>query len=405
MCYAPMVHVAFACLVMHFSQRERANEMSEVRFKMLDALRVHKFAEPIAARSTLAYWGDLIHRRFVADNLHITSKQEHGGHAEVVQAVQSAAQDSQGGTSEVLSLLRESQKETAECRKEVAESRKETAASRRETEASRRETAESRKETAELMAMLRSLVAPTAQGRSWAASAGQSTAATTAGGSNPSGSGQQEGSDEGGGNRSIGGQQQDSDDNDVIIADDVPSTPAAPRDAFSQLVHPTADTRISLKGKTASELYRLSMAQYGGCAPLLEKRELGPANTTIRWFNGMATTEERALFKNPLGDKGTQRYRLNELNDLVVARLVCAFKAGNLEVPNLLLELGYPLPAMAITSRLKELKKNKIATIDFPSPPDFAAWRVNRKREAEEAAQREAAQQEAPVRSMRQRIM
>lgn len=68
----PMVHAAFASMVMYFHERTVANEMHDVRVAMMDAVKKAKLSNG-DAKATLHRWGSAIRNKFVVDNMHLTA--------------------------------------------------------------------------------------------------------------------------------------------------------------------------------------------------------------------------------------------------------------------------------------------------------------------------------------------
>jgi len=85
----PLLKAAFATQVMYYEERV-ANGESYLVCKLLEELVFkHKFfASENEAKAGLVKWGASIRQRFVSDNLPLTAKQEHGGFAQVISAVQ-----------------------------------------------------------------------------------------------------------------------------------------------------------------------------------------------------------------------------------------------------------------------------------------------------------------------------
>ena len=78
-----------------------------------------------------------------------------------------------------------------------------------------------------------------------------------------------------------------------------PPPPPPPRPAFGSLLPSSGQKATSLTGVNAADFYEECMAK-GGVIPHLEPKQQKPkAAICIKWFNSMATDEEKAVLKPP----------------------------------------------------------------------------------------------------------
>ena len=108
----------------------------------------------------------------------------------------------------------------------------------------------------------------------------------------------------------------------------------------------------------------------GGVIPHLEPKQQKPkAAICIKWFNSMATDEEKAVLKppkpaapgepEPRPDQGQRRTICAKLSTLVVQLLVDAYEAENIEVPRDFLKQSYALPASGVSSHATGILKQR----------------------------------------------
>lgn len=151
--------------------------------------------------------------------------------------------------------------------------------------------------------------------------------------------------------------------------------------AFASLVHPHKDINlgVSLVGKLACDFYRETMANGGSLPPLKSKQLVARANICMKWFNAMATKEERTLLLPPQScqfpaDNGERRRVVANLNRLIVAKLVQLYVSAGCALPRDLTKKEFVFHVSTLESRIVELKKkNFIICTD-----SFAAWRQER---------------------------
>ena len=86
----PMMRAALATLIMYYEQRFMANEMHLVLTSMREAY-TKKVSAVDNAHATLIEWGAEIKKQFDLDNLHLVSRGQHDGTAQVVAAVRGLA--------------------------------------------------------------------------------------------------------------------------------------------------------------------------------------------------------------------------------------------------------------------------------------------------------------------------
>jgi len=191
--------------------------------------------------------------------------------------------------------------------------------------------------------------------------------------------------------------------NDDATNDEEPPPPPPqqpPRPAFGSLLPSSGQKATSLTGVRAAEFYEECMAK-GGVVPHFEHKQQKPkAEICIKWFNSMATDEEKAVLKppkpaapgepEPRPDQGQRRTICTKLSTLVVQLLVDAYEAENIDVPRDFLKQSYALPASGVSTHATGILKQRGAV---PDTSTFAAWRkAHEEREAaEHVAEREAA--------------
>ena len=117
------------------------------------------------------------------------------------------------------------------------------------------------------------------------------------------------------------------------------------------------------------------------------------AELCFKYFNGMATDEEKRVLK-PLPpatdgeparvpDDGRRRSISTNLNMLIVELLGQAYEEASLEVPRDFSKEGYMLPATGIATHCDASSKLKGKGL-VPDPSTFAAWR--KEQEEQEAS-------------------
>ena len=136
----------------------------------------------------------------------------------------------------------------------------------------------------------------------------------------------------------------------------------------------------------AKAFYLRCMAK-GGALPSFErKQEKNKGEICMKWFNAVATADEKATLKPPLTgkpDEGARRRLVDKLHGLIVARLTAAFDAtANIEVPRDLQKDNYELPAAGIVTHLDKLKSARAESIDTTT---LAAWRAAHEQQVREA--------------------
>ena len=109
----------------------------------------------------------------------------------------------------------------------------------------------------------------------------------------------------------------------------------------------------------------------------------------MKWFNSMATTEEKATLlparsdacepTPPKPDEGARRRIAEKLHDLIVERLRAAYAEGSIHVPRDMQKVGYQLPCTGLASHLERLKSEKHAVV--PEASSLAAWRTAREQQ------------------------
>ena len=224
----PMVHAAFASMIMYFDERSQAGEVLSVLAKMCSLLPLNLVESD--APSTFSKWGNAIRAQFALDNLELTSKATDPGIGQLVATVQSLGQTVGGMHAQLASMQRE-------------------------------------------FALLRS--APTSPAA--ASPRRRSTPPSSA----PS---------------PLRAQP-------VATNDEEPPPPPPPqqppRPAFGSLLPSSGQKATSLTGVRAADFYEECMAK-GGVVPHFEHKQQKPkAEICIKWFNSMATDEEKAVLKPP----------------------------------------------------------------------------------------------------------
>ena len=86
----PMVRASLATLIMYYEQRFKDKEMHLVLTSMREAY-TKKVSAVDDAHAALIQWGGEIKRQFDIDNLHLVSRAQHDGTAQVVAAVRGLA--------------------------------------------------------------------------------------------------------------------------------------------------------------------------------------------------------------------------------------------------------------------------------------------------------------------------
>lgn len=153
---------------------------------------------------------------------------------------------------------------------------------------------------------------------------------------------------------------------------------AAGSSAFGSLVPMVgaapAIAPVSWAGTSAGDYYRNVKARGGAIDAGLGKQDKKDAQSLVKFFDGMATSDEKAILaptrpsQAPI-DEGERRRVAERLHKLMVARFAAAFTEAGLSVPQNLAK-GL-LPTSAIANRQKELKPKGII---FDSST-FAEWR------------------------------
>jgi len=140
----------------------------------------------------------------------------------------------------------------------------------------------------------------------------------------------------------------------------------APRpNAFQGSMAPSGNASHPLKiaGLSASEFFLNTMKKGGTVGAVQgERSEKKKAVTCFKFFNNMATPEERAqLLPPPPGapvqDPGQQRVLVAQLEKLVVAYLAERFEEANKDVPAFLKGSNARLKVSSLQSRVEELAK------------------------------------------------
>lgn len=167
---------------------------------------------------------------------------------------------------------------------------------------------------------------------------------------------------------------------------------------------------MTLAGVTVGTFYVNCMGRGGVPPPGLTDGEKGRANEIIKYFNAMATDEEKLLLKPPragtaIPDPGDRRLKGEELHRLMIARLCAAYVNPN-DVPR---ELGKGnLPASSFQNRLRALKdhlkncKEKKADaiqVTLVDESSFAQWRREYEAVKSAASQPSAAKKRKAVAS------
>ena len=142
----------------------------------------------------------------------------------------------------------------------------------------------------------------------------------------------------------------------------------------------------------------LTPSPSGGAVPAFDpkhKQQKLKAELLFKWFNAMATAEEKAVLKPPppaaasaepvpKPDEGQRRIICAKLNSLVVQRLVDAYTDASLSVPRDFLKESYVLPASGIASHAEgDLKKKGCV----PDPSTFASWRKQHEQQEQQVGE------------------
>ena len=96
----------------------------------------------------------------------------------------------------------------------------------------------------------------------------------------------------------------------------------------------------------------------------------------IAWMNAMSTQDERVALLPPTAgstrtiDEGLQRRIVENLEKLVIAKLVALYQAEPLEVPRDLTKKAATMPVSSVASRLLPLKKGGKMSLE-----GMQAWR------------------------------
>ena len=318
----PLVHAAFAAIVMYHGERLAAGEMRSVGSK-LEALVRRFLAGGGDARETILKWGRDIAAKFKADNARLYARSADVGAVQLAEAVQSL------GT-----LVGELRGEVAQLKEEVRSLKSTAGAAERGDECS------ASPAPPPAMRCGKKRTSPAV------ATADTAAAAATA----------------------------DADaDADAAFSSPVAPAPASAAPAAnpppSGPLMPTTDAegkQPKLSDLDAPTIFLKYMEQRRSW-PGLTKQQKPKLNTLTAWFEEAATVEEKRVLLAG-GESGCRRTIAEALNHVVRRRLASEFKKRTNEVPPALRK-GKILKFTTILTKLEEL--NPTLTLDDADLPTF----------------------------------
>ena len=342
----PMVHAAFASMVMYFDERKDVGEMHRVLEAMCDALKDSRVRlDEGAAPAVFSRWAAALKVQFDLDNLHLKMRSADTAVAQVVTAVQSLGRVVSGMHATLGALQRE---------------------------------------TAQLRAAAGAQAAPTP-----ARSSAPGSARASASGASASHADEPEPLP-----------------HTVLALGSPPPPPPAlppPPNAFAAMLPASqAGPEVSLTGVKAHTFYSDNMAlRNGGLPPLASKQQKPKAELCMSFFNGMATAIERAQLKPPVPpatalEEGERRRLVVRLHEAIIARLSAAYEEAGLAVPRDYAKPDYYLPATGPASAVEALKGKVIL-----DPSTFETWR--REWEAERERRRESGEAPPPAKKAKKK--
>ena len=324
----PMVHAAFASMVMYFNERKEAGEMHTVLAAMCHAIadsriRLDEGAAPVV----FSRWGAALRMQFDLDNLHLTQRSADTGLAQVISVVQQVGRQV-GGMHATIGALQ--------------------------------------KEVSQLSNMGMASPTPSSRAAGTPSSRAPSRAPSSHNAAIDSSScaqGEAEGGEEAPSPLAL-----------------LPPPPPPPPNAFDALLPASSSAAVAsltITDRTAKGVYEDMMDTYSGVVPdgpkWAIKQHRPKAELCVKWFNGFATSEEQAELKpaqagGPEPDQGERRKLIERLHQMVVARLRAAYRDKSMEVPRDLAKADHVLPASGIASHVEKLKQ----AIDIST---FLEWR------------------------------
>ncbi len=326
----PMVHAAFASLVMYFDERRGANEMGIVLSRMCDCLQRFGLSEG-AAPVVLTRWGVALKHKFDFDNLFLRGRSADTGIVQVVAALHSLGRTVSGLHSTLGAL--------------------------------------ERKVSGLLSAAPPSTPSPPHLSR-WSSDTLSSSRSGSASAALPA-----------------------PDDTALALQGDgagdaLPPPPLPPSpNAFSGLLPASnADIVHTLTSRNAQNVWIELMSKNGGYLPnrWSTKQEKNKAKILLEWFNAMATEEEKSSMKAKDDGTGTRRIIAARVHGALLARLREFYAASPLQAPRDMTKQDHQLRASAISSHVEKLTAYCGKGVVVVS--GFATWR-----KAWEAARNEEA--------------
>ena len=316
----PAVEAAFASMVMYFEARALAGEVPSLLATMCSKLSEAGLVQTDAA-STFCSWGTAIAAQFAADNLHLTARAGDTGTMQLVATVQSLGRTVGGLHAQMASMQRG------------------------------------------IIAVQQAQAAAPTPAPS---PAGGSRLATPKGPSRPASRPATEQAEQ---------------------AEPTPTTPPPPSGlaGLGGLLPSCNEKAPTITEKKAHEIFQICMGN-GGALPVFDKKQKQQkpkAELLMKWFNAMATAEEKVILKPPAPatagepaqkpDDGKRRAICIYLNRLIVERLIQAYEEASTTVPRDFKKEGYMLPASGIATHA-EASLKKAGCV--PETSMFASWRT-----------------------------